>query len=75
MNIVELLNMILTLKVILKRKKKKLIHLYDLLKFEGRIEALEIHNGVLNTLGGAGDNLIKSSAILSTVAGSVSLGA
>ncbi|MEQ1420023.1 putative type VI secretion system effector [Acinetobacter indicus] len=51
------------------------MYLYDLLKFEGRIEALEIHNGVLNTLGGAGDNLIKSSAILSTVAGSVSLGA
>lgn len=49
--------------------------MYDLVKFEGRIEALEIHNGVLNTLGGAGDNLIKSSAILSTVAGSVSLGA
>ncbi|WP_180128917.1 MULTISPECIES: putative type VI secretion system effector [unclassified Acinetobacter] len=51
------------------------MYLYDLVKFEGRIEALEIHNGVLNTLGGAGDNLIKSSAILSTVAGSVSLGA
>ena len=49
--------------------------MYDLVKFEGRIEALEIHNGVLNTLGGAGDHLIKSSAILSTVAGSVSLGA
>ena len=49
--------------------------MHDLVKFEGRIEALEIHNGVLNTLGGAGDNLIKSSAILSTVAGSVSLGA
>lgn len=26
--------------------------MYDLVKFEGRIEALEIHNGVLNTLGG-----------------------
>ncbi len=51
------------------------MYLYDLVKFEGRIEALEIHNGVLNTFGGAGDNLIKSSAILSTVAGSVSLGA
>ncbi|MCL6233446.1 putative type VI secretion system effector [Acinetobacter amyesii] len=51
------------------------MYLYDLVKFEGRIEALEIHNGVLNTLGGAGDNLIKSSVILSTVAGSVSLGA
>ncbi|WP_104472432.1 putative type VI secretion system effector [Acinetobacter indicus] len=49
--------------------------MYDLIKFEGCIEALEIHNGVLNTLGNAGNNLIKSSAILSTVAGSVSLGA
>ncbi|WP_227554594.1 MULTISPECIES: putative type VI secretion system effector [Acinetobacter] len=49
--------------------------MYDLMKFEGRIEALEIHNGVLNTLGNAGNSLIKSSAILSTVAGSVSLGA
>lgn len=47
----------------------------NLVKIEGRIQELEIHNGVLNTLGGAGDNLIKSSAILSTVAGSVSLGA
>ena len=28
------------------------MYLYDLVKFEGRIEALEIHNGVLNTLGG-----------------------
>ncbi len=51
------------------------MYLYGLVKFEGRIEALEIHNGVLNTLGGVGDHLIKSSAILSTVAGSISLGA
>ncbi len=51
------------------------MYLYGLVKLEGRIEALEIHNGVLNTLGGVGDHLIKSSAILSTVAGSISLGA
>ncbi len=30
------------------------MYLYDLVKFEGRIEALEIHNGVLNTLGEQG---------------------
>ena len=46
-----------------------------MIKIEARIEALEIHNGVLNALGSDGDNLITSSAILSTVTGSVSLGA
>ncbi|WPO66430.1 putative type VI secretion system effector [Acinetobacter haemolyticus] len=49
--------------------------MYDLVKFEGRINKLEIHEGTLNTLANTGDNQITSSAILSSVAESVSLGA
>ncbi|MEB6678122.1 putative type VI secretion system effector [Acinetobacter haemolyticus] len=49
--------------------------MYDLLKIEGRINKLEIHEGTLNTLANTGDNQITSSAILSSVAESVSLGA
>ena len=46
--------------------------MYDLVKFEGRIEALEIHNGVLNTLGGAG-SLAQHPEVCFEVAVTVSL--
>ena len=46
----------------------------NLAKFEGEIQELEVHNGILRTLGSGVDSLIKSSAILSTINGSVSLG-
>lgn len=49
--------------------------MYDLFRFEGNIQKLEVYEGKLNTLNNIGDSQISSSAILSTVAESVSLGA
>ena len=48
--------------------------MYDLFRFEGYIQKLEVYEGKLNTLNNIGDSQISSSAILSTVAESVSLG-
>ncbi|MDS7929456.1 putative type VI secretion system effector [Acinetobacter sp. V102_4] len=48
--------------------------MYDLVRFEGYIQKLEVYEGKLNTLTNIGDSQISSSAILSTVAESVSLG-
>lgn len=49
--------------------------MYNLVKFQGYIKKLEIHEGTLNTLSNVGDSQILSSAILSSIAESVSLGA
>ena len=49
--------------------------MHNLFKFEGRIERLELSEAMLDALGGGTDNFITSSAILSGVTGSVSLGA
>ena len=46
----------------------------DMIKLEGYIRELEVHKGVLNALGGKGDSLIASSAILGTITGNVTLG-
>ncbi len=46
----------------------------DMIKLEGYIRELEVYQGVLNALGGKGDSLIASSAILGTLAGNVTLG-
>ena len=49
--------------------------MYNLVKFQGYIKKLEIHEGTLNTLSNVGDSQILSSAILSSIAESVLLGA
>lgn len=49
--------------------------MYDLLKFEGRIQRLEIYDDSLSAFGKSGDAQIVSSAILSAVAENVSLSA
>lgn len=49
--------------------------MYDLIKFEGRIQRLEIYDVSLSTFGKSGDAQIASSAILSGVTESVSLSA
>ncbi|MFV5367674.1 putative type VI secretion system effector [Acinetobacter junii] len=49
--------------------------MYDLLKFEGQIQRLEIYDDSLSAFGKSGDAQITSSAILSGVAESVSLSA
>jgi hypothetical protein len=48
--------------------------MHNIFKFEGRIERIETHDSVFNAFGGS-DSLVTSSAILSAVSGSVSLGA
>ncbi|MEB6678121.1 putative type VI secretion system effector [Acinetobacter haemolyticus] len=49
--------------------------MYDLAKFEGRIQRLEIYDDSLSAFGKSGDAQITSSAILSGVSESVSLSA
>lgn len=49
--------------------------MYDLLKFEGQIQRLEIYDDSLSAFGKCGDAQIASSAILSGVAENVSLSA
>ncbi|MDH2605418.1 putative type VI secretion system effector [Acinetobacter baumannii] len=49
--------------------------MYDLIKFEGRIQRLEIYDDSLSTFGKSGNTQIASSAILSGVTESVSLSA
>ena len=47
----------------------------EMIKFEGRVQQIEVYQDVLNSLGSSGDTQITSSAILSAATGSVSLGA
>ncbi|MFY6880645.1 putative type VI secretion system effector [Acinetobacter baumannii] len=47
--------------------------MYDLIKLEGRIQKLEVHEGILKTLDQTGDKQITSSTILSTVSNNTSL--
>ncbi|WP_353887598.1 hypothetical protein [uncultured Acinetobacter sp.] len=49
--------------------------MYEMLKFEGRIQRLEIYDDSLSAFGKSGDTQITVSAILSDVAESVSLSA
>ncbi|WP_061519256.1 putative type VI secretion system effector, partial [Acinetobacter venetianus] len=49
--------------------------MYDLLKIEGRIQRLEVYDDSLSAFGKSGDAQIAASAILSSVAESVSLSA
>ena len=49
--------------------------MYEMLKFEGRIQRLEIYDDYLSAFGKSGDTQITASAILSGVAESVSLSA
>lgn len=49
--------------------------MYDLLKFEGQIQRLEIYDDSLSAFGKFGDAQIASSAILRGVAENVSLSA
>ena len=49
--------------------------MYEMLKFEGRIQRLEIYDDSLSAFGKSGDTQIAASAILSGVAESVSLSA
>lgn len=49
--------------------------MYEMLKFEGRIQRLEIYDDSLSAFGKSGDAQITSSAILSGIAESVSLSA
>ncbi|USA47906.1 hypothetical protein NDN11_07270 [Acinetobacter sp. C26M] len=49
--------------------------MYDLLKIEGRIQRLEVYDDSLSAFGESGDAQIAASAILSSVAESVSLSA
>lgn len=49
--------------------------MYEMLKFEGRIQRLEIYDDSLSAFGKSGDTQITASAILSGVAESVSLSA
>ena len=49
--------------------------MFEMLKFEGRIQRLEIYDDSLSAFGKSGDTQIAASAILSGVAESVSLSA
>ncbi|WP_180000579.1 hypothetical protein [Acinetobacter sp. YH12239] len=49
--------------------------MHNLFKFEGRINRIELSDAMLDALGSGTDSFIISSAILSSMTGSVSLGA
>lgn len=49
--------------------------MHNLFKFEGRINRIELSDAMLDALGSGTDSFITSSAILSSMTGSISLGA